>query len=603
MAIGEAVKDRRSGQKTAAAAETIQLYRNDQEMIVDAFDRVVVDLFMDNQANGHKTFTVCSCNAGVGSTSIAMELAISLSVAGWKTVLIDGDLRKDGQYKRLNQKVDAGLSDYIVRQLTPEDILYPTNWPGLQYIACGHQRNETPVKLLCSQRMSELMDHLKENYDFVLFDCPALNSVVDAAIMGAKTDCTFLVAASGETKFRDLETAKKQLEEAGANILGVILNKVSMDDYQYYMEDYNYFSDKEYLKRGRYFRQKEEAVQSKKRRRKSLSELFKQIMICAGLIVPLLVGGLGSVQAEASGERRSSGATVPVVTVEGYEIDGVLAQGKAFTLSLQVRNVDPYEDASQVRVAIRTPGGELYPAEGETNQRYVDQLEPGETYDCQFSLKATGDLVGEVVPIEVTLTYASAAGAGTNTVTVSPAVSKDSEVDIISLLTPERAVIGAKALFSIQYENNGTAELRDLTMRVQGNIVSNNEQISLKVPRPGRQEYAESSVIFTDAGTQELTVYISYEDENGEVYQLEPQRVTTEVIRSSSDGNVYGTDIAWDENNRRLTERDGLADVMKKLQSDYEAVIWIAAGLLLADCLWRVYRHRRASKGERRGEK
>ena len=114
MAIGETVEVSRDTQK--AAVETIELYRNDQEMVVDAFDRVVVDLFMDSQANGHKTFMICSCNAGVGSTSIAMELAISLSVAGWRTVLIDGDLRKEAQYKKHNLKVKAGL------------ILSPSRW-------------------------------------------------------------------------------------------------------------------------------------------------------------------------------------------------------------------------------------------------------------------------------------------------------------------------------------------------------------------------------------------------------------------------------------------------------------------------------------------
>ena len=598
MAIGEAVEVSRDAQK--AAVETIELYRNDQEMVVDAFDRVVVDLFMDSQANGHKTFMICSCNAGVGSTSIAMELAISLSVAGWRTVLIDGDLRKEAQYKKHHMKVKAGLSDFIVQPLELEDILYPTNWPGLHYVACGHQNGETPVKLLCSQRMGELMDRLKESYDFILFDCPALNSVVDAAIVGSKTDSTFLVAASGDTKFRDLETAKKQLEEAGANILGVILNKVTMDDYRYYMEDYNYFSDKEYLKRSRYFRQETE---ERPKRRKSIAALFKRLIVCLAMIVSLMAGALRPVEAEAASERRNTGSEVPVVAVEGYDIDGVLAPGKEFTLSLSVKNMDASEDANQLRVGIYMPNGELYPADGETNQRYVDQLEPGETYDCEFALKARDSISSEVVAIQIDISYMSAAGGGTNTVLISPPVSKDSEVEIISILTPERAVIGARALFSIQYENNGTAELHDLKMQIQGNIVSTNEEVSLKAPRPGRQEYAERSVIFTDIGSQRLTVYISYEDENGKVHQLEPRYVTTEVINSSSDGSVYGTNIAWDENNRHLVERDSVTDVMKKLQSDYEPVIWAAAGLLLADCLWRIYKHSRAHKAERRGEK
>ncbi len=571
--------------------ENLNLYRNDQEMIVDAFDRIVVELFKENQVNGYKTFLICSCNAGVGSTSISMELAISLSVAGWRTVLIDGDLRKERQYKRLNQKVEAGLSDYIIRQLEPEDILYPTNWPGLQYIACGHQMDETPVKLLCSQRMGELISYLKANYDFVLFDLPALNSVVDAAIVGSKTDCAFLVTASGETKFRDLETAKKQLEEAGANLLGVILNKVSVDDYQYYMQDYNYFSDKEYLKRGRYFRKN--AAKEKPTFRKAVAGFFKKLMFCLALCCLFGIRGVSSPPMEALAQSTAlTGKTAPpVVMVESYQVDGTMASGNEFAVSFRLKNMDAEKEATNLKIVLHVISGGLYFVEGETNQQYLERLGPGETGDCVFTLKAVDGANDVAAALELDLDYMSEAGAGSNTIKISPSMDKACDIDVISITTPERAVIGASALFSIQYENIGTARPVDLKLRIQGNIVSNNEEILLQTPDPGRQAYMEKGIVFTDDGTQELTVYISYKDRDGVTHELSPQTVVTEVTNSSNGRSVYGTDIAWDEKSRHLVKRTTFKSVMQKIQKDYGVLLWAAAFLLLANCLRKAYQY------------
>lgn len=72
----------------------VDLYRNDNKVVIDAFDRLVVNVFMEKERHQHKSFLICGCDAGAGSTSIAVELAISLSVSGWKTILVDADLRK-----------------------------------------------------------------------------------------------------------------------------------------------------------------------------------------------------------------------------------------------------------------------------------------------------------------------------------------------------------------------------------------------------------------------------------------------------------------------------------------------------------------------------
>ena len=226
----------------------INLYRCKDEIVNDAYDRAVVNIYLQKEKKGYKSFLLCGSEAGVGTTSTSVELAISLSVAGWKTILVDGDLRKGSKYKRLNEDAKQGLSDYICSRARLEDCIYSTNWELLHYIPCGISKEESPVRMLCSANMDKVMKKLQDEYDFVIIDVPSLNSAVDAQILTVKTDATILVTALHSSKRRCLEEARKQLVKAGGNLIGVIENKVDMEEYKKYIKDYDYFKQKKFAK-------------------------------------------------------------------------------------------------------------------------------------------------------------------------------------------------------------------------------------------------------------------------------------------------------------------------------------------------------------------
>ena len=228
--------------------KVINLYRCNDEIINDAYDRAVVNIYLQKEKNGYKSYLLCGSEAGVGTTSTSVELAISLSVAGWKTILVDGDLRKGNKYKRLNEENQVGLSDYVCGSASWEECIYQTNWDGLNYIPCGNAQKESPVRMLCSVSMDKVMKKLQEEYDFIIIDVPSLNSSVDAQILTVKTDASILVTALNSAKKKTLEEARKQLVAAGGNLIGVIENKVDMDEYKKYIKDYDYFKQKKYAK-------------------------------------------------------------------------------------------------------------------------------------------------------------------------------------------------------------------------------------------------------------------------------------------------------------------------------------------------------------------
>lgn len=229
----------------------INLYRSRDQVVNDAFDRAIVNIYVKREQCGYKSYVLCGSEAGVGTTSVAVEMAIALSVAGWKTILIDGDLRKAADYKRLNQKVEKGLADYVQEHATKESIIYETNWPSLEYIPCGTDETESPVRILCSVRMERLMADLREQYDYIIIDAPSINSSVDGQIFATKADATILVAAMNTSSKKNLTEAKQKFEAAGANVIGVIENMVEIDEYKKYIKDYDYFKKQKYAKKAK----------------------------------------------------------------------------------------------------------------------------------------------------------------------------------------------------------------------------------------------------------------------------------------------------------------------------------------------------------------
>lgn len=221
-----------------------ELYRQNKQIMQDAFDRIEVEIHLQKKNNGMKSLLLCGSEPGVGTTTIAIELAISMAEAGWKTVLIDSDIRK-GEYKRNAGSENASLVTYLENRSSLKQVLIETNYPNMKYIFGGSGESNT-VSLLCSARMQQLIKELEEEFDYIIFDAPSINSVVDASIIASLTDATVIITSQGSYK-KQLSQAMEQLTQVGANVLGVIMNKVEKAEYKRYMKNYNYFNEKKYV--------------------------------------------------------------------------------------------------------------------------------------------------------------------------------------------------------------------------------------------------------------------------------------------------------------------------------------------------------------------
>jgi len=224
----------------------IDLYRDANPFVTDAYDRVISKIPIMKAQQGYKLFTLSGCEPGVGTTTIAINIAASLAAAGWNTLLVDADIRKGPQAKRLNQGLTRGLSDYLTGRSEFSEIVCGTTCEYLNYIACG-ERTESPSTLFNSVQFDRFIEHITEEYDYAIFDSPTQNAAVDAGIIARKTSGVILVAGYMQTRMAQIRAARRELARLNANVIGIMLNRVPRTKYQRYVGNYDYFARGDFI--------------------------------------------------------------------------------------------------------------------------------------------------------------------------------------------------------------------------------------------------------------------------------------------------------------------------------------------------------------------
>lgn len=189
-----------------------------------------------------KTIALTSCTSNEGKSTTIANLAVVLTQAGKSVLLIDCDMRNPSVHKNFNLSNKVGLSSCISMGTALSDAVQKTSIEGL-YALTGGVIPPNPSELLGSEQMKNVLQRAKEQYDYVLIDTPPVMPVTDALIVGRFVDGMILVIASAEVKVEMARDVKNQLVNAGANILGVVLNKVRSEHHGYGY--YYYYGSKE----------------------------------------------------------------------------------------------------------------------------------------------------------------------------------------------------------------------------------------------------------------------------------------------------------------------------------------------------------------------
>lgn len=206
-----------------------------------------------------RTIVITSPTAGEGKTTVAANLAATLSLTGSNVILLDCDLRHPKIHQTLGVENFIGFSNLLIKShRLPEVIQIANN--NLPVITSG-PKPPNPSELLGSNRMTELIQTLKEDYDYIIIDTPPVCAVTDAAVLAAKVDAVILISAFNTTTREAAADCRRILDKVNSKILGAVMNKIDAKKGRY-----GYYSYYGHYYHGQYYGQDDEEIEKENRK-------------------------------------------------------------------------------------------------------------------------------------------------------------------------------------------------------------------------------------------------------------------------------------------------------------------------------------------------
>ncbi len=204
-----------------------------QSGFVEALNTLKVSLSLTAPDREPRVIQVTSSVPEEGKTSLALSMARLLAEKDQKVILVDADLRRSSVEKKLGLKTHGkGLTDFVLEHgAVPMDFLVKDPRSNLLIMPPGSAKFVNATDIFSSQRMKQIVEILRENADFVIFDSPPVMAVADARLIGRLADKTLFVIRWNKTPAKVVKAALKILRNSGTEIAGVVLQSVDLKRY------------------------------------------------------------------------------------------------------------------------------------------------------------------------------------------------------------------------------------------------------------------------------------------------------------------------------------------------------------------------------------
>ena len=174
-----------------------------------------------------KVILITSSIPGEGKSFVAINTSVTLSLTGAKVVLLEFDLRKPKISRELGIARDPGLSNYLINRANEKDIIKPHPSIANFSIIPSGPIPPNPSELISSERLTELMDYLKQNFDYIIIDSPPIGAVTDAKILAKFTHSTLYIVRHNYTTSSLLNLIKEVHQKNTLPNLNLIFNGIT----------------------------------------------------------------------------------------------------------------------------------------------------------------------------------------------------------------------------------------------------------------------------------------------------------------------------------------------------------------------------------------
>ncbi|MCD0471040.1 polysaccharide biosynthesis tyrosine autokinase [Flavobacterium sp. JAS] len=180
-------------------------------------------LYKRQQVNGSKTLMITSSISGEGKTFCSINIATVFALSEKKTVVIGLDLRKPRLAEEFNLTNQLGVVNYLIKQNSLDEIVNKTQIPNLDVILSG-PIPPNPSELILSEAMKEMIDQLKQKYDYVILDTPPVGLVSDALELVQYADVTLYIVRQNYTKKEMISLLNTRVKRGELNNASIVLN-------------------------------------------------------------------------------------------------------------------------------------------------------------------------------------------------------------------------------------------------------------------------------------------------------------------------------------------------------------------------------------------
>ncbi|TDM14914.1 CpsD/CapB family tyrosine-protein kinase [Macrococcus bovicus] len=217
----------------------LEIMNRPKSVISEQFRTLRTNILFTSSDKAIKRVMITSSEPEEGKSTVSANVAVAFAQAGYKTILIDADMRKPTQHKIFSYTNTSGLSNLIAGQADLSSVIKVTEIENLSLITSGPVP-PNPAELLGSKVKQNLLETLEQTFDIIIIDTAPVLAVTDSKIISNLVDGTLLVINATRNHRDKVISAKTELDKNRANILGVVLNKLDKEEegsnYYYYAE-------------------------------------------------------------------------------------------------------------------------------------------------------------------------------------------------------------------------------------------------------------------------------------------------------------------------------------------------------------------------------
>ena len=240
-----------SGEKNTGTENNTQVdaYRKNSTNSFDEGIRMIRNSILLSDFNHRlRSVLITSATPGEGKSTVAIHLAVAHAEQSKRTLIIDADLRRPTLNKKMNYEASKGLAEVLTERIPWQDaVVQAPGHENLFILSAG-----TPSRRasdLIGSGITDLLDQAAAAYDLVIIDAPPLLGFAEPMQLAIAADGVVIVAVAGETNRKAIAAVVGNLQRLRANVIGLVLNRISKNSgssyhYYYSYRQYEYYTAK-----------------------------------------------------------------------------------------------------------------------------------------------------------------------------------------------------------------------------------------------------------------------------------------------------------------------------------------------------------------------